>query len=151
MNGENGSRLTRWVASIAGLIGFVLAVATPLLPVTQTTATLNWPQQGQFSNVTAPLISLSPVSLTATVPCEVIRTLPPKGGLVLGTAPAEGRDAALNAMLVNVTATRVDVIVRNVVIASVDRDRVAGARVPPAVRASTSPRRWTARSPTSSG
>jgi arabinosyltransferase B len=50
----NDIRLARWVAAIAGLIGFVLAVATPLLPVTQTTATLNWPQQGQFNDVTAP-------------------------------------------------------------------------------------------------
>ncbi|WP_197376434.1 arabinosyltransferase domain-containing protein [Mycolicibacterium baixiangningiae] len=119
-------RIARWVATIAGLLGFVMAVATPLLPVTQTTATLNWPQQGQFANVTAPLITLAPVSLTATVPCEVVRAMPAEGGLVLGTAPAEGRDAALNAMLVNVTRTRVDVIVRNVVVASVNRARVAG-------------------------
>lgn len=118
-------RVARWVATIAGLLGFVLAVATPLLPVAQTTATLNWPQQGQFSNVTAPLLSLSPVSVTATVPCEVIRDVPAAGGLVLGTAPAKGRDAALNAMLVNVTSARVDVIVRNVVISSVPRARVA--------------------------
>ena len=126
----NDTKIAKWVASIAGLIGFVLAVATPLLPVTQTTANLNWPQQGQVGNVTAPLITLSPVNLTASVPCEVIRTLPPKGGLVLGTAPAEGREAALNAMLVNVTTSRVDVIVRNVVIASVSRDRVAGTAAP---------------------
>lgn len=119
-------KIARWVATIAGLLGFVMAVATPLLPVTQTTATLNWPQQGQFANVTAPLLSQAPVTLTATVPCEVIRTMPPEGGLVLGTAPAEGRDAALNAMLVNVTRTRVDVIVRNVVVASVNRARVTG-------------------------
>ncbi|WP_328825256.1 arabinosyltransferase domain-containing protein [Mycolicibacterium litorale] len=119
-------KLARWVATIAGLLGFVMAVATPLLPVTQTTATLNWPQQGQFANVTAPLLSQAPVSLTATVPCEVVRTMPRDGGLLLGTAPAEGRDAALNAMLVNVTRTRVDVIVRNVVVASVNRDRVTG-------------------------
>ncbi|NVN51412.1 Integral membrane indolylacetylinositol arabinosyltransferase EmbB [Mycolicibacterium hippocampi] len=124
-------RVARWVATIAGLLGFVMAVATPLLPVTQTTATLNWPQQGQLENVTAPLISQAPVDLTATVPCEVIETLPADGGLVLGTAPAEGRDAALNAMLVNVTETRVDVIVRNVVVASVNRDRVAGAGAAP--------------------
>ena len=38
-------KVARWVATIAGLIGFVLSVATPLLPVVQTTATLNWPQQ----------------------------------------------------------------------------------------------------------
>jgi arabinosyltransferase B len=119
-------KIARWVATIAGLLGFVMAVATPLLPVAQTTATLNWPQQGQFANVTAPLISQAPVSLTATVPCSVIRTMPADGGLVFGTAPAEGRDAALNAMLVNVTRTRVDVIVRNVVVASVNRARVTG-------------------------
>ena len=83
-------KIARWVATIAGLIGFVLSVATPLLPVVQTTATLNWPQQGQLDNVTAPLISQAPVTLTATVPCEVIRTMPPSGGLVLGTAP-QGR------------------------------------------------------------
>lgn len=129
--------MARWVAAIAGLIGFVLAVATPLLPVTQTTATLNWPQQGQFEDVTAPLISLAPVSLTASVPCSVIASMPPEGGLVFGTAPPTGRDAALNAMLVNVTSgrgqgsgpasgnARVDVIVRNVVVASVSRDRMA--------------------------
>ena len=71
------------MAIIAGLVGFVLSVLTPLLPVVQTTATLNWPQDGQLSNVTAPLISQAPVSLTATVPCEVIRSMPPAGGLVL--------------------------------------------------------------------
>ena len=51
-------------ATIAGLIGFVLSVATPLLPVVQTTATLNWPQGGQMTNVTAPLISQVPVTMT---------------------------------------------------------------------------------------
>lgn len=117
-------KVARWVATIAGLLGFVMAVATPLLPVTQTTATLNWPQQGQFANVTAPLLSQAPVALTASIPCEVVRTMPPQGGLLLGTAPAKGRDAALNAMLVNVTSSRVDVIVRNVVVASVNRSRV---------------------------
>lgn len=136
MNEDNGSigravtaardvRIARLVATIAGLLGFVLSVATPLLPVTQTTATLNWPQQGQVNNVTAPLITQAPVSLTATVPCDVIDRMPADGGLVLGTAPADGRDAALNAMLVNVSGSRVDVIVRNVVVASVNRDRVA--------------------------
>ncbi|MDT5309407.1 MAG: arabinosyltransferase, partial [Mycobacterium sp.] len=48
-------QVTRWVATIAGLIGFVLSVATPLLPVVQTTAMLNWPQNGQLNSVTAPL------------------------------------------------------------------------------------------------
>ncbi len=92
---SNDVRIARWVATIAGLLGFVLSVATPLLPVVQTTATLNWPQHGQVNNVTAPLISLTPVSMTATVPCEVIRSMPPWGGLVFGTAPPDGKQAAL--------------------------------------------------------
>ena len=117
-------RTARWVATIAGLLGFLLAVSTPLLPVVQTTATLNWPQQGQMTNVTAPLISQVPVSMTATVPCEVIRSLPADGGMVLGTAPPEGKQAALNALFVNVTDERVDITDRNVVVASVPRERV---------------------------
>src|SRR5690349_1585361 len=122
----NDVKVARWVATIAGLLGFVLAVATPLLPVTQTTATLNWPQQDRVDDVTAPLIAQAPLTLTASIPCTVLRDMPARGGLVLGTAPAQGRDAALNAMLVNVTASRVDVIVRNVVVASINRNRVAG-------------------------
>jgi arabinosyltransferase B len=120
-------QVARWVATIAGLIGFVLSVATPLLPVVQTTATLNWPQQGQFENVTAPLISQTPVAMTVSVPCAVVNTMPPKGGLVLGTAPKQGKDATLNGLFVNVTSQRVDVTDRNVVIASVPRAQVAGS------------------------
>src|ERR1700743_1405397 len=91
-------RTTRWVATVAGLIGFVLSVATPLLPVVQTTAMLNWPQQGQLNSVTAPLISLSPVDVTATVPCTVLRDLPPDGGVVLSTAAKKGNGGRLNAL-----------------------------------------------------
>ncbi len=124
---EKNVQVTRWVAMIAGLIGFLCAVATPLLPVVQTTATLNWPQAGQMNSVTAPLITQTPVTMSVTVPCEVIRSMPPEGGLVLGTAPKEGRQAALNALFVNVNSKRVDITDRNVVIASVTRDKVAGA------------------------
>lgn len=115
---------TRWVATVAGLLGFVLSILTPLLPVVQTTATLNWPQGGELGNVTAPLISLTPVSVSATVPCEVLGTMPPKGGLVLGLAPQKGKDATLNSLFVTVGTQRVDVTDRNVVIASVPRAQV---------------------------
>jgi arabinosyltransferase B len=118
-------KIARWVATIAGLIGFVLSVLTPLLPVVQTTATLNWPQSGQLNNVTAPLISLTPVTMSATVPCDVIRSMPPRGGMVLGTAPKNGKQAALQGLFVTVSAQRVDITDRNVVVASVPRSRVA--------------------------
>src|SRR6201996_4641026 len=118
-------RTMRWVATIAGLIGFLLSVATPLLPVVQTTAMLNWPQNGQLNSVTAPLISLSPVDVSATVPCAVVRSLPAEGGVVLSTAPKKGKDAALNALFVVVSSQRVSVTDRDVVIASVPRDQAA--------------------------
>ena len=68
--------------------------------------------------------------------------------MVLGTAPAEGQDAALNALFVNVTAAqRVDVTDRNVVVASVAA-RPASPAAPRLFDASRSPRRRPARSPT---
>ncbi len=117
-------KTTRWVATIAGLIGFLLSVATPLLPVVQTTADLNWPQNGQLKSVTAPLISLTPVDFHASTPCEIVRDLPPEGGVVLGTAPRKGKDANLQALFIVVNKQRVDVTDRNVVILSVPRDQV---------------------------
>ncbi|OHV03801.1 arabinosyltransferase domain-containing protein [Mycobacterium talmoniae] len=117
-------RIARWVAIIAGLIGFVLSVATPLLPVVQTTATLTWPQHGQVNNVTAPLIALTPIEMTAKVPCSAVRSMPAAGGLLLGTAPAKGKEAALQGLFVTVTKDRVDITDRNVVVASVPRAAV---------------------------
>ena len=119
--------VARWTALIAGLIGFVLSVSIPLLPVVQTTATLNWPQGGAYGNVTAPLIAQAPVSLTASIPCSVIGELPPSGGLVLGTAPAKGKQATLNALMVTATATDVNITDRNVPVASVPRRMVLGS------------------------
>ena len=134
-------RTTRWVAMISGLIGFVLSVLTPLLPVVQTTATVNWPQGGQVGNVTAPLITLTPVTLTATVPCDVLRDMANRGGgTVLGTAPPNTKDAALNSLFVNVSGKpgdqRVTVTDRNVVVASMPMSRFWLASGEPRARAS---------------
>ena len=124
-------RVTRWVATIAGLIGFVLSVATPLLPVVQTTAMLNWPQNGQLNSVTAPLISLTPVDLTATVPCERgARHARRPAGWCWAPRRKKGKDANLNALFVVVNKQRVDVTDRNVVIVSVPREQVVSRAVP---------------------
>jgi arabinosyltransferase B len=125
---DDKMKVTRWVATIAGMLGFLLSVATPLLPVVQTTADLNWPQNGQLKSVTAPLISLTPVDFHAGVPCEVVRGLPPDGGVVLGTAPRKGKDANLQALFIVVNKQRVDVTDRNVVILSVPRDQVESSQ-----------------------
>ena len=47
-------RTARLIAIVAGLLGTLLALATPLLPVEQTTAELNWPQNDVLASVDAP-------------------------------------------------------------------------------------------------
>ena len=121
-------RIVQRVAVLAGLIGLVLSALVPVLPVVQTTAALNWPQNNQIGNVSAPLITLTPVSMTATVPCEALRHLPESGGTVLSTAPPESRDATLNGLTVRASAERVDVIARNVVVAGIPRVKLADPR-----------------------
>ncbi|MDI9903949.1 hypothetical protein QM716_29225, partial [Rhodococcus sp. IEGM 1409] len=54
---------------IAGLLGFVLALAPPLLPVVQTTATVNWPQTGVIGDVEAPLMAQVAIVVNASIPC----------------------------------------------------------------------------------
>ncbi|TQF75231.1 arabinosyltransferase [Rhodococcus spelaei] len=117
-------RTARLIAIVTGLLGFVFAVATPFLPVNQTSAALNWPQAGVIGSVDAPLVSQVPIDLQASVPCRLVRDLPPTGGLLLGTAPPQGTGAPLNAMFVRVSDSTVDVLDRNVVVASAPRAAV---------------------------
>lgn len=91
--------IARWTATVFGLLGFVLSVSIPLLPVKVSTATLDWPQQGRLNNVTAPLISQTPMDMTVIVPCAVVNSAPADGAVILGTAPPEGKEAALQSLL----------------------------------------------------
>ncbi|MEV0355988.1 arabinosyltransferase domain-containing protein [Nocardia sp. NPDC050697] len=118
-------RIARLIALIAGVLGALLALATPFLPVTQTTAALQWPQGGSVQNVQAPLMSQVPLELRATIPCSAVEQLPPQGGMLLATAPPQGTGAALESLFVRVSETAVDVIDRNAVVATAERSRMA--------------------------
>ncbi|MEO6794866.1 MAG: hypothetical protein ABI253_10155, partial [Mycobacterium sp.] len=63
-------RIARTVAVVAGVLGTLLAILTPLLPVNQTTAELNWPQDGTLASVQAPLIGYVATDLDISVPCQ---------------------------------------------------------------------------------
>ncbi|NMD62845.1 arabinosyltransferase [Nocardia globerula] len=121
-------RQTRLIAIIAGLIGFVLALATPLLPVVQTTAAVNWPQNGVIGDVEAPLMAQVPIDINASIPCTAVGALPAGGGILMSTAPAQGDGAALSSMFVRVSESNVDVLDRNVVVASASREDVESSR-----------------------
>ncbi|AHC23139.1 arabinosyltransferase [Mycolicibacterium neoaurum] len=123
------TRTIRLVAIIAGLVGMVLCALAPLLPVRQSTATIQWPQtagaEGFISDVTAPLVSGAPRELDVTIPCQAIATLPADGGLVFSTIPPGGIDAGRNGLFVNANADVVYVAFRDTVAAVAPRDAVA--------------------------
>lgn len=110
-------RTARLVAVVAGLLGATLAILTPFLPVKQTTAQLNWPQNGELSSVTAPLIGYVPTELTITVPCSVAAGL---GGpadtarsVLLSTVPRQAPKAVDRGLLIQRANNDLVVVVRN--------------------------------------
>lgn len=122
-------RIARLVAIIAGVLGVLLCALAPLLPVRQTTAAILWPQgqgpDGAVGDITAPLVSGAPEALDVSIPCSAIATLPPAGGLVLATNPADGIDAARNGLFIRATTESVFVAFRDKVAAVAPRAAVA--------------------------
>ena len=113
------------MAIVSGLLGTLCFLSLPFLPVSQTTSTVQWPQNGTLNSVTAPLMAHSPQSVTATVPCTLVSELPESGGILLSTAPAGGEEAGERALFVRASSDTVDVVSRNRVIVSAPREQVA--------------------------
>ncbi|MBD0322011.1 MAG: arabinosyltransferase [Aldersonia sp.] len=91
-------RTARLIALVTGLVAVVLAVLTPLLPVKQQQAAIDWPQPGAAS-LEAPLVSYAPLSLEATIPCTALTA---NAENLLSTIPAESSDAASEGLVVRV-------------------------------------------------
>lgn len=121
-------RIARLVAIVAGLLGTVLSLATPLLPVKQTTAELNWPQNGTFSSVEAPLISYVATELTITVPCQAAAGLtgPQNNGktVLLSTVPKQAPKAVDRGLLLERSNDELVLVVRNVPVVSAPMSEV---------------------------
>ncbi|MFD9615384.1 hypothetical protein ACFWWS_39125, partial [Streptomyces sp. NPDC059083] len=90
----------RILALVSGLLGFLLAVITPILPVNQDRPTLHWPQ-GDTADVAAPLVSYVPSNLDVSLPCQVLRELPT--GTLFSTVPAASGQAESKGLVVKVT------------------------------------------------
>ncbi|MCV7285406.1 MULTISPECIES: arabinosyltransferase domain-containing protein [Mycolicibacterium] len=127
---ERGSnhRTARLIAIVAGLLGVLMAVATPLLPVKQTTAQLNWPQNGVWQSVNAPLIGYVATDLTITVPCQAAAGLadPRDRGrsVLLSTVPKQAPKAIDRGLLIERVNNDLLVIVRNTPVVSAPLDQV---------------------------
>ena len=125
---QRSPRIPRLIAVVAGLVGVLLCVSVPLLPVKQTTATVLWPQgtaDGNVTQITAPLVSGAPRALDISVPCSAMATLPPGGGLVVSTLPAGGMDNGKNGLFVRADKDVVVVAFRDSVAAVAQRSAIA--------------------------
>ncbi|MEH3142449.1 MAG: arabinosyltransferase domain-containing protein [Mycobacterium kyogaense] len=118
-------RTARLIAIVAGLLGTVLAIATPLLPVTQTTAQLNWPQNGVLTSVDAPLIGYVATDLEITIPCQAAAGLDRPGrSVLLSTVPKQAPKAIDRGLLIERVNNDLLMIVRNTPVVSAPLDQV---------------------------
>ncbi|BDD84752.1 arabinosyltransferase A [Tsukamurella pulmonis] len=139
-------RYGKWriVAAVAGLLGFVLAILTPFLPVKETTTAVHWPQNGRVSNVDAPLVSYTPIRLDVTLPCSLVDQLPAAGGTLLRTLPEDGPRPGLQGLVIRADAKNVIVADRDVPLATADRADVARNAPGCAIRFVSTPENTTA-------
>lgn len=123
---------TRLWAVLAAVVGIVASIAMPFLPVTQTTATIDWPQSESNAGISAPLVSYAPVDLDATIECRSVRDALPDGGTVFSTLPAGAPDRERYGLIARVRPAGDDgpavfeVISRNTLLASAPVDDLAG-------------------------
>src|SRR5882757_2486289 len=117
-------RTARLVAIVAGLLGALLAMATPLLPVTQTTAQLNWPLNGVLQSVDAPLIGYVATDLQITIPCSAAAGLSGPRNVLLSTVPKQAPKAVDRGLLIERVGNDLLVIVRNTPVVSAPLSQV---------------------------
>lgn len=99
-------RRAKLLAIVTGLLGFVLALATPLMPVKQTSAEIHWPSAtGPVTSVSAPLTAYVPITMSATIPCAVIDHLGPDGTVLLSTTPKDAEKSAQRGLTVRKTGS----------------------------------------------
>lgn len=120
----------RLLATVAGLIGILAALAIPLLPVSTTQATISWPQ-GQTLNpddpsIVAPLIAQTPQALDIMIPCaplaEAARS---SSGVLLSTMATNASRFANNSLQVTSRGDRVSVLFRSTTAATATIDELA--------------------------
>ncbi len=112
---EGSHRRRRFAAAVFGLLGVLLAVAVPLLPIVQDTTTITWPRPGHVAPVNAPLVTFQPQSLTATIPCAAAITADarsPQPAALLATTPPGSTDGAAVGMVLQVADRTLTLISR---------------------------------------
>jgi len=105
-----------------------MAIVTPVLPVNQTTAQLNWPQNGAFGSVDAPLIGYVATELNVTVPCQAAAGLAGSQNssktVLLSTVPKQAPKAVDRGLLIQRANDELVLVVRNVAVVTAPLSQV---------------------------
>ncbi|GEE00422.1 putative arabinosyltransferase A [Gordonia spumicola] len=132
VSGPVSVRTVKLVAIIAGLIAVVSAALVPLLPVSETTASISWPQGQSLGaddpSVVAPLIAQTAQSLDVTIPCRALAELPAGSSTVLATMPRSAPQAAPKMLSITASDTAVTVLMRSSIAATASRADIAAGR-----------------------
>ncbi|WP_374220902.1 arabinosyltransferase domain-containing protein [Saccharopolyspora sp. HNM0986] len=121
----SAKRLTLF-ASVLGLLGAVLAIVVPFLPVNHEINTLRWPTAQGTKSVSAPLVSFSPAWMDANVPCESMRSLDartPGVANVLSTNPPNSEYGNLTGLTLQVNNGQLVVLAKG--------QQVSSTQLPP--------------------
>ncbi|MDY6050490.1 MAG: arabinosyltransferase domain-containing protein [Corynebacterium sp.] len=102
----------RQVAIISGLVGFILFLLTPFLPVNQTQSSVDWPE-AETTSVTVPLMSYAPQTLTATIPIAAAEKLNPDQTVMFSTLPESAPKAVERGLFIRKNADGIDAVSRN--------------------------------------
>jgi arabinosyltransferase C len=105
----------RLAAAVLGLLGALLAIAVPLLPVIQDATVITWPRPGHLAPVNAPLVTFQPQSLTATIPCAAAVSVDARSrqpASLLATTPPGSADGAAVGMVLEVADGKLTLISR---------------------------------------
>lgn len=120
-DGDRAPLRLRLAATVVGLLGALLAIAVPLLPVVQDTAMISWPTGGDTTSVNAPLAAYQPEQLAATVPCAAVTSLDARSqgpSPLLSTVPPASPDGTGVGMLLQVDDGTLTVTSRGQVLAT---------------------------------
>ncbi|MGH3824049.1 MAG: arabinosyltransferase domain-containing protein [Pseudonocardiaceae bacterium] len=115
VGGKRAPRLLRLAAAVFGLLGALLAIAVPLLPVIQDTTVITWPRAGHIAPVNAPLVTFQPQNLTATIPCAAASSLDARStqpASLLSTTPPGSTEGAAVGMLLQVADGKLTLVSR---------------------------------------
>ncbi|MGH3753772.1 MAG: arabinosyltransferase domain-containing protein [Pseudonocardiaceae bacterium] len=130
---DRDSRRLRLAAAVLGLLGALLAVAVPLLPVVQDTTVITWPRPGRLASVNAPLVTFQPQSLTAAIPCAAAASVDARSAqpaaLLATTAPGSA-DGAAAGMVLQVADGRLTLISRGQALGNILLGTIPGTAAP---------------------